>query len=200
MPSVSRSLGSPPEVHARREVANLWLGVAFVGAEIRVRSGFVELWIQAGVVCPRRQVLPGEGQTDGPNAHAPRPLLRRVERVGQLAVLDEIRVFDESRFGAKQSRDGPCLLSQWCRCVLETSARLREVAAETLGQVEQLVTTAVIHQPGNAHVPEQRQLRCHRQHPFREGRTEVDAVRSEEHTSELQSQSKLVCRLLLEKK
>src|SRR2546430_9875515 len=30
--------------------------------------------------------------------------------------------------------------------------------------------------------------------------TEVDAERSEEHTSELQSQSNLVCRLLLEKK
>src|SRR2546430_13172985 len=31
-------------------------------------------------------------------------------------------------------------------------------------------------------------------------RREVDEVRSEEHTSELQSQSNLVCRLLLEKK
>src|SRR2546430_8965798 len=31
-------------------------------------------------------------------------------------------------------------------------------------------------------------------------RTRADAVRSEEHTSELQSQSNLVCRLLLEKK
>src|SRR2546430_3002910 len=31
-------------------------------------------------------------------------------------------------------------------------------------------------------------------------RVPVDAVRSEEHTSELQSQSNLVCRLLLEKK
>src|SRR5256886_7052046 len=32
------------------------------------------------------------------------------------------------------------------------------------------------------------------------GRRRVDPVRSEEHTSELQSQSNLVCRLLLEKK
>src|SRR5688572_32898885 len=31
-------------------------------------------------------------------------------------------------------------------------------------------------------------------------RSELDRVRSEEHTSELQSQSNLVCRLLLEKK
>src|SRR2546430_3832613 len=34
----------------------------------------------------------------------------------------------------------------------------------------------------------------------RRGVVEVVAVRSEEHTSELQSQSNLVCRLLLEKK
>src|SRR2546430_8915172 len=33
-----------------------------------------------------------------------------------------------------------------------------------------------------------------------EGQRGVDATRSEEHTSELQSQSNLVCRLLLEKK
>src|SRR2546427_1854616 len=35
-------------------------------------------------------------------------------------------------------------------------------------------------------------------HPFRVGNGRID--RSEEHTSELQSQSNLVCRLLLEKK
>src|SRR3989475_4643808 len=34
----------------------------------------------------------------------------------------------------------------------------------------------------------------------RRGRLRADEVRSEEHTSELQSQSNLVCRLLLEKK
>src|SRR2546427_1472395 len=39
--------------------------------------------------------------------------------------------------------------------------------------------------------------RARPQHALRE---EPDAVRSEEHTSELQSQSNLVCRLLLEKK
>src|SRR2546430_17064781 len=33
-----------------------------------------------------------------------------------------------------------------------------------------------------------------------DGRVRLPAVRSEEHTSELQSQSNLVCRLLLEKK
>src|SRR2546427_8149094 len=35
---------------------------------------------------------------------------------------------------------------------------------------------------------------------FQAGQTGVYAIRSEEHTSELQSQSNLVCRLLLEKK
>src|SRR2546430_3018608 len=35
---------------------------------------------------------------------------------------------------------------------------------------------------------------------FAVGRADYDRVRSEEHTSELQSQSNLVCRLLLEKK
>src|SRR2546427_4795689 len=42
-------------------------------------------------------------------------------------------------------------------------------------------------------------LRVHRRH-LRQLRDGVDALRSEEHTSELQSQSNLVCRLLLEKK
>src|SRR2546430_3559103 len=37
-------------------------------------------------------------------------------------------------------------------------------------------------------------------HDFKARRAFEDAVRSEEHTSELQSQSNLVCRLLLEKK
>src|SRR2546430_7785270 len=37
-------------------------------------------------------------------------------------------------------------------------------------------------------------------HHFRDKRDLFTAVRSEEHTSELQSQSNLVCRLLLEKK
>src|SRR2546430_5304383 len=41
-----------------------------------------------------------------------------------------------------------------------------------------------------------RSERRHRHRPLRGG----GAVRSEEHTSELQSQSNLVCRLLLEKK
>src|SRR2546430_6915703 len=36
--------------------------------------------------------------------------------------------------------------------------------------------------------------------PFRHAAVERTATRSEEHTSELQSQSNLVCRLLLEKK
>src|SRR2546430_9428078 len=35
---------------------------------------------------------------------------------------------------------------------------------------------------------------------YEKGELRVNAVRSEEHTSELQSQSNLVCRLLLEKK
>src|SRR3989475_4494499 len=35
---------------------------------------------------------------------------------------------------------------------------------------------------------------------FRDALPEIDKARSEEHTSELQSQSNLVCRLLLEKK
>src|SRR3989440_4206060 len=38
------------------------------------------------------------------------------------------------------------------------------------------------------------------QHPFHEHGNHVRVVRSEEHTSELQSRSDLVCRLLLEKK
>src|SRR2546430_13278971 len=37
-------------------------------------------------------------------------------------------------------------------------------------------------------------------YPWGGRRTDVGATRSEEHTSELQSQSNLVCRLLLEKK
>src|SRR2546427_4568416 len=40
----------------------------------------------------------------------------------------------------------------------------------------------------------------YRESPGRRRRASVKAARSEEHTSELQSQSNLVCRLLLEKK
>src|SRR2546427_4736934 len=49
--------------------------------------------------------------------------------------------------------------------------------------------------------PEPGELRCERQqlHPV-EPRPRQELPRSEEHTSELQSQSNLVCRLLLEKK
>src|SRR2546427_2273287 len=43
-----------------------------------------------------------------------------------------------------------------------------------------------------AHIVTDGQLRAHRE--------ESEPLRSEEHTSELQSQSNLVCRLLLEKK
>src|SRR2546430_5719681 len=39
-----------------------------------------------------------------------------------------------------------------------------------------------------------------RRHPFRHAARQRQRVRSEEHTSELQSPSNLVCRLLLEKK
>src|SRR2546430_4087720 len=39
-----------------------------------------------------------------------------------------------------------------------------------------------------------------RAHPVGDGGVELERHRSEEHTSELQSQSNLVCRLLLEKK
>src|SRR2546427_9076165 len=44
--------------------------------------------------------------------------------------------------------------------------------------------------------------RFHRNRPMREigGQVRMEKTRSEEHTSELQSQSNLVCRLLLEKK
>src|SRR2546430_9727708 len=49
---------------------------------------------------------------------------------------------------------------------------------------------------------DQRGLRRRRQlrHEHRLSRADGQCVRSEEHTSELQSQSNLVCRLLLEKK
>src|SRR2546421_4861103 len=43
-------------------------------------------------------------------------------------------------------------------------------------------------------------VRRARQHPRRAGELRPGELRSEEHTSELQSRSDLVCRLLLEKK
>src|SRR5260221_9713927 len=43
-------------------------------------------------------------------------------------------------------------------------------------------------------------LACVPHHLFSEAARELDLMRSEEHTSELQSHSDLVCRLLLEKK
>src|SRR2546430_12765641 len=50
---------------------------------------------------------------------------------------------------------------------------------------------------GKVHVPGDWTGRAHLHHPFDPSDPDV---RSEEHTSELQSQSNLVCRLLLEKK
>src|SRR2546430_13306550 len=46
----------------------------------------------------------------------------------------------------------------------------------------------------------EKQRRIHSRCPIVKGRRVVEEERSEEHTSELQSQSNLVCRLLLEKK
>src|SRR5256886_12087616 len=48
--------------------------------------------------------------------------------------------------------------------------------------------------------PIARHLRCAAYRRLRTSRRSVCKLRSEEHTSELQSQSNLVCRLLLEKK
>src|SRR5688572_31581029 len=53
--------------------------------------------------------------------------------------------------------------------------------------------------PRSAVQAEGSRLAC-RFHPHQRGRTRSIGSRSEEHTSELQSQSNLVCRLLLEKK
>src|SRR2546427_7919301 len=52
----------------------------------------------------------------------------------------------------------------------------------------------------SAHASSANIRRPERTSRFRTGRRPDSAVRSEEHTSELQSQSNLVCRLLLEKK
>src|SRR2546430_11595793 len=46
----------------------------------------------------------------------------------------------------------------------------------------------------------QRRFRAHDRAPVAAGCLAIESVRSEEHTSELQSQSNIVCRLLLEKK
>src|SRR2546426_8416525 len=54
---------------------------------------------------------------------------------------------------------------------------------------------------GRGHVaPDQGFLDAHVRSPFGDGEGELPALRSEEHTSELQSPCNLVCRLLLEKK
>src|SRR2546430_8199250 len=61
----------------------------------------------------------------------------------------------------------------------------------------------MMHSHDRAHVPEQHDLLpSHPDHLARDvlGRIGGQEGRSEEHTSELQSQSNLVCRLLLEKK
>src|SRR2546427_7514474 len=54
--------------------------------------------------------------------------------------------------------------------------------------------------PGAGHEPPARVRRAARRAPRRRARRRLRGARSEEHTSELQSQSNLVCRLLLEKK
>src|SRR2546427_3423512 len=61
-----------------------------------------------------------------------------------------------------------------------------------------------VHRPlfvdDHAHFSQALELGRHPEALYRGGRASLGWLRSEEHTSELQSQSNLVCRLLLEKK
>src|SRR5260370_32405401 len=61
--------------------------------------------------------------------------------------------------------------------------------------------TTLFRSKGNARCPEQSRIgHPERRHREDNGESQSDRVRSEEHTSELQSHLNLVCRLLLEKK
>src|SRR2546427_9250259 len=74
------------------------------------------------------------------------------------------------------------------------SLLLSYLQAGDLNEAVQFGTTAVQHWPNDSQLQHWLGLAY-----FKSGGN-ADAVRSEEHTSELQSQSNLVCRLLLEKK
>src|SRR2546427_5942035 len=76
--------------------------------------------------------------------------------------------------------------SEGLRREAEDEAQERATKAEQLRAEIDGFAAAQERQPKNAGIGEAEQ--------------DVQAVRSEEHTSELQSQSNLVCRLLLEKK
>src|SRR5256886_11930069 len=74
---------------------------------------------------------------------------------------------------------------------------LVEAALDVTGHVEP-GSAKIVKSPNHAF--DEEALRVVRGSVYRPARNESRAVRSEEHTSELQSQSNLVCRLLLEKK
>src|SRR5688572_32281332 len=82
---------------------------------------------------------------------------------------------------------------------------IRRPPRSTLFPYTTLFRSSVRTHPAAGHRKTQRQLHAQLHH-LRSGRlaacrpTERQGTRSEEHTSELQSQSNLVCRLLLEKK
>src|SRR2546427_2216891 len=81
---------------------------------------------------------------------------------------------------------------------------IRRPPRSTLFPYTTLFRSPAAGQPGGQSVRYgRRPLRADRHHAGagrREDRHHGQAIRSEEHTSELQSQSNLVCRLLLEKK
>src|SRR5688572_30876384 len=80
----------------------------------------------------------------------------------------------------------------------------RSLAAQSLDEGRELVGQRALE--ANAlsarrmREAEHRSMQCEARRAGHEGSRGLAAVRSEEHTSELQSQSNLVCRLLLEKK
>src|SRR5256886_7388900 len=75
---------------------------------------------------------------------------------------------------------------------LPISQRGGEQAGQELVQVHLLGGDLVLHQ-----IPDHGEQHCDERD---DGEQQIERQRSEEHTSELQSQSNIVCRLLLEKK
>src|SRR2546427_4500495 len=101
-----------------------------------------------------------------------------------------------SRSTCRSSSSRTCCSSRWRFMISRPDCAAAGIAPAARSTIERRATTA----PGDVTRPPSEQIAEHGEEAIVVPPAAPESVRSEEHTSELQSQSNLVCRLLLEKK